>query len=82
VIESLEQTKKLIEHLKETHPLYRELLGFYEKVIEEQAAGQPVVPVQSAAPQNSMKSLQTREGFPLINRKDFICVLTLARLRA
>jgi FdhE protein len=72
VLESLEQTNKLIAHLKEKHPVYRELLGFYEKVIEEQAAEQPVVPVQSAAPQNSMKSLQNREGFPLIDRKDFI----------
>lgn len=72
MIESLEQTKKLIEHLKEKHPVYRELLGFYEKVIEEQAAEQPVVTLQSAAPQNSMKSLHTPEGFSLIDRKDFI----------
>ena len=72
VITSLEQKKKLIELLKGKNPSYTEILGFYEKVIEAQDAEKAAVSVATLHLHNNLKSLQTSEGFPLIDRKDFI----------
>ena len=72
MIKSLEQKKKLIELLKGKNPAYAEILGFYEKVIEAQDAEKADVSVAALHLHNNVKSLQTSEGFPLIDRKDFI----------
>ena len=72
MIKSLEQKKKLIELLRGKNPAYTEILGFYEKVIEAQEAEKVDVSVAALHLRNNLKSLQTSEGFPLIDRKDFI----------
>jgi FdhE protein len=72
MIKSLEQRKKPIELLRKKNPAYTEILGFYEKVIEAQEAEKPDVPVAALHLHNNVKSLQASEGFPLIDRKDFI----------
>lgn len=71
VSESLEQKKKLIERLKEKNSVYAEILSFYQKVLEEQDAEKPAVHVQYSGATNKTRDLQTKEGFPLINRNDF-----------
>ena len=72
MIKSLEQKKKLIERLKEKNPAYTEILGFYEKVIAAQDAEKINISVAAIHPHSNLKNLQTSEGFPLIERKDFI----------
>ena len=72
MIKSLEQKKKLIELLKGKNSAYTEILGFYEKVIEAQDAEKADVSVAALHIHNNVKSLQAGEGFPLIDRKDFI----------
>jgi len=73
MIKSPGQRKKLIEMLKGNNPAYTEILGFYEKIAEAQDAEKSAVPVAAINMQkNNMKTLQTREGFPLIDRKNFI----------
>jgi len=68
LIKSLEQKKQLIELLKRKYPAYTEILDFYEKIIEAQDAEKIDAPVGALHLHNN----QTREGFPLIDRKDFI----------
>lgn len=72
MIQSLEQKKKLIELLRGKNPAYTEILGFYEKVIGAQDAEKADVSVAALHLHNNAKSLPTSEGFPLIDRKDFI----------
>jgi FdhE protein len=72
MIKSLEQRMKLIELLKGKNPAYAELLGFYEKIFEAQEAEKTDIPVAALHLPNNVKNLQTSEGFPLIDRKDFI----------
>ena len=72
VIKSLEQKKKLIEHLRGKNPAYTEILGFYEKIIEAQDAERIDISVAAIHPHNNLKNLQTSEGFPLMDKKDFI----------
>ena len=72
MIKLLEQRKKLIELLKGKNPAYAEMLGFYEKIIDAQEAEKADIPAAALHLHNNVKSLQTNEGFPLIDRKDFI----------
>jgi FdhE protein len=78
VSESLEQKKKLIERMKEKNPVYTEILSLYEKVIEAQDAEKPSVNVHYAGLTNTLKSIQTQEGFPLINKNDFVLDVPVA----
>ena len=79
MIKSLEQRKKLIELLKGNNPAYTEILGFYEKIVEAQEAEKPDISIGALHIQNNVKALQTREGFPLIDRKDFILDIPFRR---
>jgi FdhE protein len=78
VSNSLEQKKKLIERMKEKNPVYTEILSFYEKVIEAQEAEKPSVNVHYAGLTNTLKSIQTQEGFSLINKNDFVLDVPVA----
>lgn len=69
---SPEQKKQMIERLKEKKPLYSEILSFYEQIIKEQDAENPSVNIQDTETANSIRASQAKEGFPLIDRSDFV----------
>jgi len=69
---SLEMIKEQITRLKETKPAYMDILSFYEKIITKQADIRPSIVVPLKELEGELKNLQTKEGFPLINKEDFI----------
>jgi FdhE protein len=71
VNKDLEKLKKEIERHKEKNPAYEEILGFYEKVREKQLDSTPTLSVASIETKEDIRTLQTKEGFPLINKEDF-----------
>lgn len=68
----MEKIKNMISLLKEQNPLYEKILDFYEKIIEEQAAIKSILNVNPIESGKDMRTLQIKEGFPLINKEDFI----------
>jgi len=69
---SLKNKKELIKHLKEKNPVYREILNFYEQILEEQFSTQPAIDFTSSGINEQVKALQMKEGFPLISKENFI----------
>ncbi|OIP61561.1 MAG: hypothetical protein COY75_03675 [Nitrospirae bacterium CG_4_10_14_0_8_um_filter_41_23] len=70
--ESLEKRKEHITQLKKKYSVYNEILNFYEKVLEEQEAIELTLNVNPVETSKDLKALQIKEGFPLINKGDFI----------
>lgn len=70
--ESLEKIKECIMQLKKKNPAYDEILNFYERVFVEQEAIGLALNVNSVETGKDLKALQIKEGFPLINKEDFI----------
>ena len=70
--ESLEKIKEQIVQLKKKTPAYDEILNFYEKVLEEQEAIKSILNVNPIESGKDLRTLQIKEGFPLINKEDFI----------
>ncbi len=69
---SLEKIKNHIAQLKKKNPAYNEILNFYEKVLVEQEAIELTLNVNPVETGKDLKALQIKEGFPLIDKKDFI----------
>lgn len=57
--------------LKERNPLYHDILDFYGRIIEAQKCINPDLRVAPVEIDYKSKSLQFKEGFPLLDRKDF-----------
>lgn len=69
--ESLEKIKEKIVRLKGKNPAYEEILNFYEKVAEEQEAVKPALNVTPIETSKDLRTLQIKEGFPLISKEEF-----------
>lgn len=67
----LEKLKKRIQQLKKKRPGYKEILTFYQKVKEEQEKLKPSLKLESPALKKEWKDLLAKEGFSLIEKKDF-----------
>ncbi len=67
----LEKLKKRIQQLKKKRPGYKEVLDFYQKVREEQEKVKPSLNIKPILLKKEWKELLTREGFPLLEKKDF-----------
>jgi FdhE protein len=73
---TLEKIKELIEYHKKKNPAYGDVLNFYEKVMQEQESIRPELDINLLQTKNYIKSLQMKEGFPLIDKRDFIIDIT------
>lgn len=69
---SLENIKEQIELQKKRFPIYKELLDFYGKITEELYNAHPSIDVPTLNIKEDIKKIQIKEGFPLINKNDFI----------
>jgi FdhE protein len=67
-----EKVTEQIAYHKKNHPASGEILSFYEKIIEEQQATKSTIQVSSIKIDKDLKTLQEKEGFPLIRKEDFI----------
>jgi FdhE protein len=74
--ESLEKTKNLISLLKKKNPAYTEILDFYKTIVEEQEAFKPILKLIPLETSKDLGTLQVKDGFPLINKEDFILDIT------
>ena len=70
--ETLNNMKEQISAHRKKNPVYRTILDFYEKIIEAQESIRPSLDVILPEISEELKSIQTREGFPLIGPNDFI----------
>jgi FdhE protein len=68
---NLEKLKKRIQQLKKKRPGYKEILNFYQKIREEQEKVKPSLDIKPILFKKEWKDLLSREGFPLLERKDF-----------
>jgi FdhE protein len=67
----LEKLKKRIQQLKKKRPGYKEILDFYQKVREEQEKAKASLNIDPIKLKKEWKELLTKEGFPILERKDF-----------
>jgi FdhE protein len=70
--EILDNIKEQISLHRKRNPVYRTILDFYERVIEAQENVSPSLEVILPEISEELKSIQTREGFPLISPNDFV----------
>ena len=56
----------------EKNPVYQEIIGFYKKILETQNSTKPEIDIAPVEIKKELTSLQSKEGFPLIDKKDFI----------
>ena len=63
--------KKRIQQLKKKRPGYKEILDFYQKVREEQEKVEPSLNVKPVPLKEEWKDLLFKEGFSLLEKKDF-----------
>jgi FdhE protein len=68
---NLEKLKKRIQQLKKKRPNYGEILDFYQKIREEQEKIKVSLKLQPIHIKKEWKELLTKEGFPILERKDF-----------
>jgi hypothetical protein len=67
----LEKLNKRIQQLKKKRPGYKEILNFYQKVRMEQEKINPSLRIEPLRLKKEWKDLLKREGFPLLEKKDF-----------
>ena len=67
----MENLKKRIQQIKKRRPGYGEILDFYQKVRVEQEKTKASLKVESILIKKEWKDLLAKEGFSLIERKDF-----------
>lgn len=72
MVGSLEQTEEHIERLKKNIPAYAELLDFYGKIMGELRIAKPQIDAVPFHQSEEVRKIQTKEGFPLLNKSDFI----------
>ncbi|MEW6002638.1 MAG: formate dehydrogenase accessory protein FdhE [Nitrospirota bacterium] len=69
--DSLEKIKERILYLREKRPVYKEILDFYEKVVEKQESIKPILEVGPLNIRKDLIGMHLKEGFPLIDREEF-----------
>lgn len=69
---SLDKTKELIELHRKINPVYEKLLNFYGRIATEQAAVRSGLTIQPPSINSDLKQSQMKEGFPLLEKQDFI----------
>jgi len=69
---SLDKTKELIELHRKVNPVYENLLNFYEKIVTEQKVVGSSLNIKTPSVNPDLKQLQMKEGFPLLEKQDFI----------
>jgi FdhE protein len=67
----LEALEKRIRQIKKKRPGYEAMLDFYLKIKEEQKKIRPSLTLQPIILRKEWKDLLTKEGFPLLEKKDF-----------
>lgn len=67
----MEPLRKRIQQVKKKRPGYKEMLDFYQKVREEQEKVRTSLTIEPIQLKKEWKTLLTKEGFPLLERKDF-----------
>jgi len=67
----LEKLKKRIQKIKKRRPGYKEILKFYQKLKEEQEKTKASLKVEPILMKKEWKELLKKEGFSLIEKKDF-----------
>ncbi|NWF93815.1 MAG: formate dehydrogenase accessory protein FdhE [Syntrophaceae bacterium] len=67
----MEKLRKRIQHLKKKRPGYTEILNFYQQVREEQEKIKDSLKVEPVHLKKEWKELLAREGFSMLERKDF-----------
>ena len=70
--ESIAKIRDRIIFLKDKNLAHKEMLDFYEKIREKQEDYKPGPDVSPIETGNNFGTLQIKEGFPLINKEDFI----------
>jgi len=71
VNKDLEKLIKEIERHKENNPAYEKILDFYGMIRKKQLDSTPTLSVASIETKDDIRTLQAKEGFPLINKEDF-----------
>lgn len=67
----METLKKRIQQIKKKRPGYKEMLNFYQKIREEQDRTKSSLSLEPIALKKEWKDLLMKEGFPLLEKKDF-----------
>ena len=67
----MENLKKRIQQIKKKRPGYAEILDFYQKVRDEQEKTKASLTIESIPISKEWKDLLAKEGFPLVEKKDF-----------
>lgn len=67
----MENLRRRIQQLKKKRPAYKEILDFYRKVREEQEKIKSSLKIESVPLKKEWKDLLAREGFSLLEKKDF-----------
>lgn len=68
---SLEKIREQLDRLREKRPVYKELLDFYERIVEEQEDSKSTLSVAPVEIREDVRKLQIKEGFPLVDKADF-----------
>jgi len=72
MVKSLEKTEAHLERLKKKNPAYSELIDFYGKIAGELCIAKPQIPTTPIHPNEEVRKIRTKEGFPLVNKKAFL----------
>lgn len=67
----MESLKKRIQQIKKKRPGYKAMLDFYQRVREEQEKMKSSLTLEPIALKKEWKDLLMKEGFPLLEKKDF-----------
>jgi FdhE protein len=67
----METLRKRIQQIKKKRPRYKEMLDFYQRVREEQDKIKSSLTLEPIALKKEWKELLMKEGFPLLEKKDF-----------
>lgn len=67
----MENLKNRIKQLKKKRPAYKEILTFYQKVREKQEKSKRSLKIEPISVKKEWKDLLAKEGFPLLEKKDF-----------
>ena len=67
----METLKKRIQQIKKKKPSYKEMLDFYQEIREEQDKMKSSLTLGPIALKKEWKDLLMKEGFPLLEKKDF-----------
>jgi FdhE protein len=67
----MDTLRKRIQQIKKKRPGYKEMLDFYQKVREEQKKRKSSLTLEPIALKKEWKDLLAKEGFPLLEKKDF-----------